>query len=81
MNFVRSTVQWFTNVLNKLMVRSKVVPEHPVNTLEIDLNKPTFYISQLNSYADIAALRSTCLKLGLPDPQQHQQIGNHKIPL
>ena len=62
------------------MVRSKVVPEHPVNTLEIDLNKPTFYISQLNSYADIAALRSTCLKLGLPDPQQHQQIGNHKIP-
>lgn len=80
MKLVGSMIQWFANGMNKLLVRSKIVPEHPLDNLAIDKNKPTVYITLLNSFSDSAALRSTCKKLGLPDPQVTQQIGDKQVP-
>lgn len=79
MKLVSTVIQWFTNIVSKVLVKSKLVPEHPLTALNIDATKPIFYISQLNSYADMSALRAMCLKLGLPDPQAVETIGNHQI--
>ncbi|WP_372767455.1 glycerol-3-phosphate 1-O-acyltransferase PlsB [Pseudoalteromonas sp.] len=80
MNLVSAMIQWFANGMNKLFVRSKIVPEHPLHNLGIDTNKPTVYITLLNSFADAAALKATCKRLGLPNPQVKQQIGSVNIP-
>ena len=80
MNLVSAVIQLFANAMNKLFVRSKIVPEHPLDNLGIDANKPTVYITLLNSFADAAALQTMCKKLGLPDPQINQQIGEHQVP-
>lgn len=80
MNLVSTLIQWFANGMNKLFVRSKIVPEHPLDNLGIDVNKPTVYITLLNSFADAAVLKTTCNKLGLPDPQTNQQIGSKQVP-
>ena len=75
MDLVSFAIQKFANGINRLLVRSMVVPEQPLATLNIDPNKPTFYISQLNSFSDLAALQEACDKFGLPDPQSEQVIG------
>lgn len=79
MDLVSFAIQKFANGINRLLVRSMVVPEQPLAALNIDPNKPTFYISQLNSFADLAALQEVCEKFGLPDPQSEQVIGHQQI--
>lgn len=50
------------------LLKYKIVPEQPVAELELDKNRPFFYICATESPADFAAIRRACNKLGLPDP-------------
>ena len=79
MSIINIFIQSLANVLNWLLVRSKVVPESPIDNLNIDINKPTFYISFLSSSSDLAALRQVCKKLDMPDPQSSEVLNQQKI--
>lgn len=69
----------FAKLCSKLFVKSKVLPEKALESLAINPNKPTFYISLINSRADQAALARVCKRLGLADPFTQQQIGDASI--
>ncbi|MBQ4813369.1 glycerol-3-phosphate 1-O-acyltransferase PlsB [Pseudoalteromonas luteoviolacea] len=65
---------------NWLLVKSKLLPEDPVSQFNLDPSLPTFYVTRLNSHADLAALDRMCKQLGLPSPMQMQTIGSTDIP-
>lgn len=58
----------------KLLVKSKVIPQDPVNEQRLDPARPIFYVLPYNSKADLLTLRTKCLEQGLPDPLQPLQI-------
>lgn len=51
-----------------LLVKTKFIPNKPVEELEIDLERPIFYLLPFQSKADQLTLRHAVLKSGLPDP-------------
>ena len=54
----------------RLLVKFKIVPDHPVNELALDINRPIFYVCHTESASDLATLRRVCQQLNLPDPLQ-----------
>lgn len=64
---------------NWLFVKSKVLPEHPIEDYELDSSIPTFYVARLDSVSDMVALDVMCKKLGLPRPSQKARIGNREL--
>ncbi|WP_333797123.1 glycerol-3-phosphate 1-O-acyltransferase PlsB [Rheinheimera sp.] len=76
-------LKWFASVLQwplRPLVKYKIIPAQPVSSLELNLNKPLFYISRVASASDLATLKRACLQLGLPDPTEHVSIGNVTLP-
>ncbi len=80
MQFVKALLSGLANMANTLFVRTKLLPEDPVAQYDLDPSLPTVYITRLNSYSDKAALRASCKKLGLPDPDKPITIGDKTLP-
>ncbi len=57
------------NIPLKLLVRIKVLPENPIDTLEIDTNKPIVYILKTRSASSFGMLEQECEKYNLPKPK------------
>ncbi|MBE0352367.1 glycerol-3-phosphate 1-O-acyltransferase PlsB [Pseudoalteromonas lipolytica] len=65
--------------MNRLFVKSKVLPENPIEQYNLNPAKPTFYIVRLNARSDLAALARVCKKYGLPSPTEEQLLGNKEL--
>ncbi|KAF7768985.1 glycerol-3-phosphate O-acyltransferase [Pseudoalteromonas citrea] len=65
---------------NTLLVRTKLLPENPVEQFKLNPELPTFYVARLNARSDIAALDSVCRQLQLPRPIQPQTIAGKEVP-
>ncbi|WP_404342965.1 glycerol-3-phosphate 1-O-acyltransferase PlsB [Pseudoalteromonas mariniglutinosa] len=66
-------------VINRLLVKSKVLPEDPVKQYNLNPANPTFYIVRLNARSDLAALARVCKSYGLPSPTEQQRLGNTEL--
>ena len=66
-------------VMNRLLVKSKVLPENPIEQYGLDPASPTFYIVKLNARSDLAALARVCKKYGLPNPTEQQILGSAEL--
>ncbi len=53
----------------KLLVSSKVIPESPVQDLEIDTASPIYYVLQRRSTSSFIMLQQKAKRLGLPQPR------------
>ncbi|NVJ61590.1 MAG: glycerol-3-phosphate 1-O-acyltransferase PlsB [Gammaproteobacteria bacterium] len=53
----------------KWLVRIKAIPEQPIESLELDLDKPIYYVLRTRSTSSYTMLQSECKRLGLPEPQ------------
>ena len=51
-----------------LLVKTKSIPNKPIEELQLDLDRPIFYLLPFRSKADQLTLRHAALKWGLPDP-------------
>ena len=65
--------------ISRLFVKSKVLPEKPLEQFELNPKNPTFYIVRLNSRFDLAALARVCKRNGLPDPTEQQVLGDEAL--
>lgn len=65
---------------NALLVRTKLLPENPVEQFKLNPELPTFYVARLNARSDIAALDSVCQQLQLPRPTHLQTLAGKEIP-
>ncbi|WP_425557373.1 glycerol-3-phosphate 1-O-acyltransferase PlsB [Ferrimonas pelagia] len=54
--------------MQRLLVKSKPVPENPVEELDLDPTRPMVYVLPRDSFSDRLALHQCCLSLGLPSP-------------
>lgn len=72
-------LNFFSMVMNRLLVKSKVLPENPIEQYGLDPASPTFYIVKLNARSDLAALARVCKKHGLPNPTEQQLLGNAEL--
>ena len=64
---------------SRLFVKSKVLPENPLEQYDLNPDYPTFYIVRLNSRFDLAALSHVCKKYGLPSPTEDQVLGTKHL--
>jgi glycerol-3-phosphate O-acyltransferase len=64
---------------NTLLVRTKLLPENPVEQFNLNPELPTFYVARLNARSDIAALDSVCRTLELPRPIHLETIAGKEI--
>ena len=65
--------------MNRVFVRTKLLPDSPISQFNLDPSVPTFYVTRLNSKADLAALAAVCRNIGLPDPRLPQELAGQKI--
>jgi glycerol-3-phosphate O-acyltransferase len=78
-----SRLKWFASILQWLLwpfVKYKIIPSQPVSSLELQANKPLFYITRVASASDLATLKRACLEQGLPDPTAYVTLGDVTLP-
>ncbi|TKB45538.1 glycerol-3-phosphate 1-O-acyltransferase PlsB [Thalassotalea mangrovi] len=63
----------------KILVRCKIVPDNPQESLQLEDNKSVFYITRHQSASDLLTLQMTCKKLNLPDPLQTVDINGKQF--
>lgn len=61
---------------NVLFVKTKLLPENPVEQYGLDPSLPTFYVTRLNGKSDLAALDAICRRLGLPKASGTETFGH-----
>ena len=61
--------QYLVTIPLKLLVSSKILPDEPVKELDIDLERPIYYVIQRRSVSSYLMLRENTKKLGLPTPK------------
>ncbi|KKO44570.1 glycerol-3-phosphate acyltransferase [Arsukibacterium ikkense] len=64
----------------RILVKFKIVPDHAVNELALDVNRPILYVCHTESASDLATLRRVCIKLALPDPLQPVTLAGQQFP-
>ena len=74
MGVVKFLVNGLAQLANKLFVKTKLLPDDPIKQFNLDVKAPTFYISRLNSAADLASLTTICKQLGLPNPNGTERL-------
>ena len=68
MSAIRSLFYFLLRFPIKLLVRSKIVPDNYLESEEVKLEQPQFYVIRHQSASDLLALRKACKTLKLPDP-------------
>ena len=79
MRIINRCLNFISAGMNRLFVKSKVLPENPIEQYNLNPANPTFYIVRLNARSDLAALARVCKKYGLPNPTQEQRLGNAEL--
>ena len=79
MRIINRCLNFISAGMNRLFVKSKVLPENPIEQYNLNPANPTFYIVRLNARSDLAALARVCKKYGLPDPTEEQLLGNAEL--
>ncbi|WP_462146311.1 glycerol-3-phosphate 1-O-acyltransferase PlsB [Pseudoalteromonas gelatinilytica] len=79
MRIINRCLNFISAGMNRLFVKSKVLPENPIEQYNLNPANPTFYIVRLNARSDLAALARVCKKYGLPNPTQEQLLGNAEL--
>lgn len=79
MRIFSACLNFFSAVMNRLLVKSKVLPENPIEQYNLNPANPTFYIVKLNARSDLAALARVCKKHGLPNPTQQQELAGKEL--
>jgi len=67
--FLSRFYQSLVSIPLKLMVSSKLVPENPIQELEIDPNSPIYYVLQRRSTSSFLMLKEKAKQLNLPEPK------------
>lgn len=80
MRLLSAVINFFARILNKLLVRSKVLPVDPKAEFALSSHVATFYIGRLNSRTDLAALAAICRKHNLPNPTEYEQLNGQVLP-
>ncbi len=62
-----------------LLVKTKSIPNKPIEELQLDLDRPIFYLLPFHSKADQLTLRHAALKWGLPDPLDPVEIAGQSF--
>nr|WP_260680374.1 glycerol-3-phosphate 1-O-acyltransferase PlsB [Thalassotalea sp. PS06] len=62
-----------------MLVRCKILPDNPQESLELENDKSVFYITRHQSASDLLTLQMTCKKLNLPDPLQVVEINGKQF--
>lgn len=68
------------NIPLKLLVRSKAIPNDPVEELGLDPTQPIMYVLPYHSMADLMTVRAQCLAHDLPDPLEPLEIDGYQLP-
>lgn len=63
----------------KWLVKIKTLPEAPQQSLELDQEKPIYYVMRTRSTSSFTMLQQECDRLGLPSPQ-YLSSGQESIP-
>ncbi|RZD21449.1 glycerol-3-phosphate 1-O-acyltransferase PlsB [Pseudoalteromonas sp. MEBiC 03485] len=79
MRIINRCLNFISAGMNRLFVKSKVLPENPIEQYNLNPANPTFYIVRLNARSDLAALARVCKKYDLPDPTEEQLLGNAEL--
>ena len=79
MRIINRCLNFISAGMNRLFVKSKVLPENPIEQYNLNPANPTFYIVRLNARSDLAALARVCKKYGLPNPTEEQLLGNAEL--
>lgn len=79
MNILTRSANLIAAGINRILVRTKLLPDSPIAQFGLDPSIPTFYVTRLNSKADLAALAAVCKQLGLPDPREQQTLSGKSI--
>jgi glycerol-3-phosphate O-acyltransferase len=64
----------------RLLVRCKIIPENVVESTNVDLAQPIFYVIRHQSASDLLTLQKACQQLNLPDPLEFVEIKGKKFP-
>lgn len=78
-----SRLKWFASILQWLLwpfIKYKIIPAEPVSSLELQSDKPLFYITRVASASDLATLKRACREQGLPDPTSYVTLGDITLP-
>jgi len=67
--FLSRFYQSIVTIPLKLMVSSKLVPDNPIQELEIDPNSPIYYVLQRRSTSSFLMLKEKAKLLNLPEPK------------
>lgn len=72
---------WFKSLrwIQKKLVHTIVVPQHPFDDLNLDSDRPLVYVMKTKSISDIAALSEITAKLGLPSPYEALDVCGEKV--
>ncbi|SHI02776.1 glycerol-3-phosphate 1-O-acyltransferase PlsB [Ferrimonas marina] len=65
--------------IQRLLVSSKTVPEHPIEELDLDPARPIVYVLPHDSFSDRLALHDCCQKLGLPSPFEPLVVNGEEV--
>ncbi|MBD1582372.1 glycerol-3-phosphate 1-O-acyltransferase PlsB [Pseudoalteromonas sp. S16_S37] len=79
MRIVSRILNLFAQWANLLFVKTKLLPDNPIEQFNLNPKLPTFYVTPLNSRADLAALDAVCKKVGLPRATQPQALAGKEI--
>jgi len=69
----------FSRIINRIWVKSDLVPTQPVKELKIDCERPIIYVVEQNNCSDLLGLQASCKKAGLPDPYQPITVNGVQI--
>ncbi len=69
----------FFNAPMSFLMKSKIVPDHVIDELEIDPSRPIFYVIKTDSFTDKFAIGRACKKLGMPNPYKTTLINKQPI--
>ncbi|MDX3772683.1 glycerol-3-phosphate 1-O-acyltransferase PlsB [Chromatiaceae bacterium AAb-1] len=61
------------------LIKYKIVPDHPVSDLEIDLSRPILYVCHTESASDLVALERVTRKLGLPSATENIRLAGQEV--
>ncbi|MGO2074137.1 MAG: glycerol-3-phosphate 1-O-acyltransferase PlsB [Pseudoalteromonas sp.] len=79
MRIFSACLNFVSAIMNRLLVKSKVLPENPIEQYGLNPANPTFYIVKLNARSDLAALARVCKKHGLPNPTLQQELADKEL--
>ncbi len=73
----------YRNILSfplSFLVKKNPIPHKPVEELGLNLSQPIVYVLPYTSQSDFVIFRKNCLEVGLPDPQELNDIEGNKLP-